>query len=85
MQLGDKVEGTYSFCDGILYVFTDTKIYEHCILDDEEITLDKCLQKIDYKNGVCRVLVDGAMSGMVFIYGNHGKYWEYYGKTMGFA
>ena len=86
-MLGEK-EFTY----GIVTIVTGHKraraervlIYE----EDEPITLDECLNIIEYemkKDGTCVVIHETALDGKVYRYGNHGDYWEQIGKTGGYA
>ncbi len=50
------------------------------------VCLNDCLKLIGYDgNGTVVVIVDEAMSGKVYKYGNYGKYWHEYGRTLGVA
>lgn len=56
---------------------------------DEDITLDdcrRCMEDDDGEtDGTVLVIFERGLSGKIYRYGNHGKFWEKIGKTVGFA
>lgn len=87
-----KVDGNaVGIWDGIVYIVCENKgktIYK-CASGDENdtfLSLNDCLKEIDYRNGVCIVIFETALSGQIYQYGNYGDdYWYEHGKTQGFA
>ena len=54
--------------------------------DNRFVCLNDCLGLVGYDgNGTVVVIVDEALSGKVYMYGNYGDYWYEYGETRGFA
>lgn len=56
------------------------------INDNKKISLNDCLQAIDYKeNEICKVIVDKKNKGVIYEYGYCGnKKWREYGVTKGY-
>lgn len=77
----DKVE----FCDGILYVITETKTYKKILCGgyDEPISLSKIAE--DYPV-VIKVIFEDSLRGVILNYNNHREVgWETTGTTIGYA
>lgn len=60
--------------------------YLHFIIDDEPMSLEDVLEKIQYDGGVVMVITESFMSGAIFRYGNYNDdYWYKVGEMVGFA
>lgn len=85
MNFGEKVPSKTEV-SGIVKIITDKTCIE--LFDEESITLEKAKQ-IAYAGGhrynVIYVFAEGSRHGEIYIYGNHGNFWEYHGKTQGYA
>lgn len=87
----------YGCWDGIVKIVYEDKcrtihIFASGDEDDKFFTLNDCLQAINYKDKMGRVLViiEDYLSGGIYQYGNHrdengNNLWEIHGNTRGFA
>lgn len=86
-----KVKGSVGTQDGFVRILWNDKGKTICLVangtdEDELITLDKCLDIIGYDgDGTVLVILDDAMHGEVYCYGNYGEHWYKYGTTQGYA
>ena len=86
-RTGVKLEGIeIRFYDGIITIFkeNETRAKRLFLIGEYErkgISLDEIREK--YKGKL--VIYENELDGAVYRYGNHGKYWEHIGYTIGFA
>lgn len=88
MKVDGNEVGTY---DGFVYIISENK-YKKIIMvangteDDRFLSLNDCLKEIDYDGfGVVLVILEDALSGKIYQYGNHGAEWYEHGETRGYA
>ena len=85
-----RVDGSKKIYDGIIRIICGDSAKTIMLTaegteEDSFISLNDCLSLIDYEEGVCIVIVDDALSGEIYQYGNYGPFWTTYGTTQGYA
>jgi len=71
-----------------LHIIFAGKVVEYMQYEECSVTFGDVIEiaKFNgYDKGVIILIAESALKGTVYKYGNHGKYWEEVGETMGFA
>lgn len=88
MKVDGNEVGTY---DGFVYIISEYKYKKIIIVadgteDDRFLSLNDCLKEIDYDGfGVVLVILEDALRGKIYQYGNYGAEWYEHGETRGYA
>lgn len=90
-EIDGSQEGTWDGIIIILWEGEETKAKQIVLTADGTeydrfISLNDCLKEIGYDGkGVVRVIIEDALEGYIYTYGNYGAKWYRTGTTVGYA